>query len=73
MKFVRFQVLTAANMKILSSGMLHRVVSDKLTNVSEVLTASVIRAMTARRNIPKHSHLRSWNLMLGNFTKIFMF
>jgi hypothetical protein len=51
-----------------SSGMLRRVVWYKLTDISEVFTASVITAMskplrnvdnsqqTARRYIPEHSH-----------------
>jgi hypothetical protein len=40
--FVKFQVLAAANMKM-SSGMLRRVVSLKLSNVSEERTASISR------------------------------
>jgi hypothetical protein len=44
---VRFQVLTAANMKM-SSGMLRRVVWKKITDVSEVLVASIIRTMMAK-------------------------
>jgi hypothetical protein len=54
--------------------MLRSVVSSKLTDVSEVLTASIMRAMmvavstsetsvnfyeTARRNIPEHSHIHT--------------
>jgi len=42
--YLKFQVLTAACVKLLSSGMLRIVVSCKLTDVSEVLTASIIRA-----------------------------
>jgi hypothetical protein len=68
---VRFQVLSEANM---SSGKLRRVVSKKLTDVLEVLTASIIIVVmmeavstsetsvsfykTTRRNIPKDSHHR---------------
>jgi hypothetical protein len=37
------------NLRWLSSGMLHRVVWQKLTNISEVLTASIIRVMSKSR------------------------
>jgi hypothetical protein len=43
--FVRFQVLTAASMKM-SSRMLRRVVWQKYTDVSEVPAASIIRAVS---------------------------
>jgi hypothetical protein len=71
MILVRFKFLTAASIRLLS-GMLRYVISQKLTDVSEVLIASSIALMiqavstseapgsfceTARRNIPEESHL----------------
>jgi hypothetical protein len=44
---VRFQVLTATKMKMASSEMLRRVARQKLAEVSEVFTASIIRASTS--------------------------
>jgi hypothetical protein len=44
----RFQVLTVASMKVESSGMYCRVVKYMLSDVSEVYTASIIRAITHR-------------------------
>jgi hypothetical protein len=41
---MRLQLLTTASTKM--AGMLHHVLSQKLTDVSEVLTASIIRAMS---------------------------
>jgi hypothetical protein len=41
----RFQVLTAANMKFRVSGMYCRLVKYILTDVSEVRSASIIRAI----------------------------
>jgi hypothetical protein len=46
LSLVRFQVLTVASMSRLASGMLSRVVWQKLTDISEVLTASIIREMS---------------------------
>jgi hypothetical protein len=46
---VIIQVLTSASMKVTASGMLHRVVSQKFTYVSEVLTATITRAMIIHR------------------------
>jgi hypothetical protein len=45
-------------MVLLSPGMLRRVVWLKFTDVSEVLAASIIRAMTHRNN-PEQSHLHA--------------
>jgi hypothetical protein len=45
LKVTRCQVLTAVSMKMTASGILRHVVSQKLTNVSEVLTASIISAV----------------------------
>jgi hypothetical protein len=71
---VRFEVLTAVSMKMLPSGMLRLVVQEILTGDSEVLTASIIRAMmeaastsetcanfyqTTRRYNPEDSHLNT--------------
>jgi hypothetical protein len=42
---VRFQVLTAASMKRLSSGLFCLVAWYKFTTVSELLAASIIRAI----------------------------
>jgi hypothetical protein len=48
--YVTFQILTAASMKFIeSSGMYSRVVTLKLNDVSEVRTASIIRAMNKPR------------------------
>jgi hypothetical protein len=49
-KNVRFKVITAASMKLESSGMNCRVVKLMLSNVSEVRTASIIRAMSESEN-----------------------
>jgi hypothetical protein len=44
---VRFQVLTAVSMKMnWVAGLLHHVVWQKFTIVSEVLAASIIRVMS---------------------------
>jgi UDP-N-acetylglucosamine enolpyruvyl transferase len=43
--FVRYQVLTAANMKLESSGTKRRVVTLEWTDVSEVRTLSIIDLM----------------------------
>jgi hypothetical protein len=43
---VRFEVLTAANMKMALFWLLHRAVWQKFTDVSKVLVASIIRAMS---------------------------
>jgi hypothetical protein len=65
---VRFQVLKTTNM-MMSSGMLHHIALQKLTAFSDVLIASIVRAMEAVRtfemsvnfyytaccNIPKES------------------
>jgi hypothetical protein len=60
--YVGFEVLTAVS-TWLSSGLYSRVVWQKFTNVSEVLAASIIRAMSdalmmTRRYNPEDSHLR---------------
>jgi hypothetical protein len=47
---VRFQVLTAASMK-LSFWIFRRVVLDKFTDVSAVLAAFIIKAIIARRQL----------------------
>jgi hypothetical protein len=46
----------AMSMKVTSSGMLRHVVWYKLTDVSKVLTAFIIRVI-AWHNIPEDSHL----------------
>jgi hypothetical protein len=47
---VKFQILTAANIKI-SSEMMRRVVWSNFTDVSEVFTASTVRVITAMRSL----------------------
>jgi hypothetical protein len=42
---VRFEVVTAASVKFLTSGLLRHVVRYKFTDVSEVHAASIIREM----------------------------
>jgi len=50
LKHVRFQVLTAANMKFRVFGKYCRVVKSMSTDVSEVRAASIVRPRTNRRN-----------------------
>jgi hypothetical protein len=66
---MRLLVLTAASMKITVFGLLRCVVWYKLTNVSEVLTALMMEAVsisetsvhfyqTTQHNIPEDSHFQ---------------
>jgi hypothetical protein len=48
---VTFQVLTAASVKMTVFWDVEPVVSEKLTDVSEVFTASIIRAMSKTRGV----------------------
>jgi hypothetical protein len=56
---MRFQVVTTASLKMTVLGMLRHVVWQKVTDVSEVLPASIIRAISlnrrSKRNIPQYS------------------
>jgi hypothetical protein len=77
---VKFQVLTTASTQMYS-GMLHRVVWQKFTDVSEVLPALMIEAastsetsvnfyQTTRRNIPEDSH-RKWTDWNGKIVRMY--
>jgi hypothetical protein len=58
---VRFQVLTAANMTMTVFS--HVVDSQKLSDVSKLLTASIIRKKNTRRKIPDDDHIQTfWEL-----------
>jgi hypothetical protein len=47
---MRFQVLTVASIKMIS-GMLRRAVPSKLTDVSQALTASIIREIFQKTDV----------------------
>jgi hypothetical protein len=57
---VIFQVLTAANMKMTVFWVVALSILVKLSDVSEVLAASIFRAMMSTRNNPEHSHLENF-------------
>jgi hypothetical protein len=51
---VRFQVLKATNTKMLSGMLLGGVVWQKITDVSELLTACIITAITLMIDVVTH-------------------